>query len=128
MLKNVLPGPYTVEDWERVIWNDECSVEKSKNPHDIWVFRTPYEKWEKDCINGVRKGPDVKLMVWACFWGNKNGLMVPIMAESFNRWEYIDSLKSSLLPTYRELNHTIGDPVFMQDNARVYTAGAVIEF
>ena len=36
---------WTAEDFERVIWSDECSVEKSKDPRKQWVFREPGEKW-----------------------------------------------------------------------------------
>jgi len=30
-------------------------VEKFKDPKGIWVFRTPEEKWYKDCIHGLQK-------------------------------------------------------------------------
>jgi len=35
---------WTEEDWKSVIWSDECSVKKSKDPRTVWVFRTAYEK------------------------------------------------------------------------------------
>ena len=35
---------WTVEEWKRVVWSDECSVEKSSNPDVQWVFRTAKEK------------------------------------------------------------------------------------
>ncbi|RPA94469.1 hypothetical protein L873DRAFT_1701156, partial [Choiromyces venosus 120613-1] len=41
---------WTVEDFEGVIWSDECSVEKSKDLKQQWVFREPGEKWLADCI------------------------------------------------------------------------------
>ena len=34
-------------------------VDKSKDPKGIWVFRTPEEKWHKDCIHGVTKGAGI---------------------------------------------------------------------
>ena len=57
---------WTKEDWEGVIFSDECLVEKSRDPKSIWIFRTPDKKWKKECIQGVTKGPGIKLMVWAC--------------------------------------------------------------
>lgn len=57
---------YTRKDWEAVLFSDERSVEKTRDPRTNWVFATPQEKYHKDCIRGVSKGPDVKLMVWAC--------------------------------------------------------------
>jgi len=57
---------WTHDNFEGVIFSDKCMVEKSKNPKGIWVFRTPEEKWHKDCIHGVTKGPGIRLMVWTC--------------------------------------------------------------
>jgi hypothetical protein len=57
------------EEWEGVIFSDEWSVEKSKEPRGIWGYRTPSEKWPKECIYGVTTGPGVKMMVWGCIWG-----------------------------------------------------------
>ena len=34
---------WTAEDFERVIWSDEYSVEKFKDPKLEWVFREPGE-------------------------------------------------------------------------------------
>jgi len=36
---------WTVENFERVISSDECSVEKSRDPRQYWVFREASEKW-----------------------------------------------------------------------------------
>jgi len=60
---------WTNEDFEGVIFSDECMVEKFKESKGIWVFRTPEEKWHKDCIHGVTKGHGIRLIVWACIWG-----------------------------------------------------------
>jgi len=73
------------EDFEGSIVSDECMVEKSKDPKGIWVFRTPEEKWHKDCIQGVTKGPGIKLMVWDCIWGKYNSL-IPIFDRSVDRF------------------------------------------
>jgi len=51
------------EDFEGVIFSDECMVEKFKDPKSIWVFRTPEERLHNECIQGVTKGPGIKLMV-----------------------------------------------------------------
>jgi hypothetical protein len=50
-------------DFKRVIWNDECSVEKGKDPHIDWAFRTPYGKWAKEYIQTNGKGGGTNLMV-----------------------------------------------------------------
>ena len=48
------------------MFNDECAVEKNKDPRTMWVFGTPQEKYHKDTVNGVSKGNGTKLIVWEC--------------------------------------------------------------
>jgi len=54
---------WTQADFEGVIFSGEYIVEKSKDAKGIWVFRTPEEKWYKDCVHGVTKGPRIRLIV-----------------------------------------------------------------
>jgi hypothetical protein len=42
-----------VERWRRVVWSDECSVEKYADPAVQWVFRTSKENGCDDVL-GVR--------------------------------------------------------------------------
>jgi len=57
------------DEWARVIWSDECSVERGTGRRREWCFRTPAQKWDKKMIQPYKKGPDFSIMVWACFWG-----------------------------------------------------------
>jgi len=114
---------WDVADWEGVIFSDECMVEKSRNSRVDWVFRTPAEKWHKDCIQGATKGPGVKLMVWACFWGNQKGPLMPVLERSVDRWVYIGILEDGLIDVLQEVQDTLGDPLFQQDNATIHVAG-----
>jgi len=110
------------KDFEEVICSDECMVEKSKDPKGIWVFRTPEEKWHKDCIQGVTKGPVIKLMVWACIWGKNKGPLIPIFDRSVDRFVYIGVLEDGLVDVWQEVEDTVGDPIFQQDGAKIHTA------
>jgi len=49
---------WTVEDLERVIWSDNCSVEKSRDSRQYWVFREPSERWLADCIHPKENGKE----------------------------------------------------------------------
>ena len=55
------------EDFEGVIWSDECFVEKSDGAHQVWEFRAPSEKWKTECIAPKKIGKGVSVMVWGCF-------------------------------------------------------------
>ena len=57
----------TVGDFRRAIYSDECSVEQVPSGYQRWVFRTPQEKWHKDCTLPKNRR-QMKLVVWGCFW------------------------------------------------------------
>lgn len=119
---------WTEEDWKRVIWSDECSVEKSKDPRIVWVFRTPFEKWDKECIQTYEKGGEVKLMVWGCFWDPYRGTFVPLIVKLVNGFVYQDLLENLLLPVLQKVRETTSaEPIFMEDNSRVHKNGVVKE-
>jgi transposase len=119
---------WTVEEFEGVIWSDECSVEKSDDARQVWVFRTPTEKWKTECIAPKKKGKGVSLMVWGCFWGKNRGTFCPLIVKSVNAHVYVKVLEYLVLPVVQRIQNTIGDPVFQQDNAPVHTAGIVTEW
>jgi len=120
---------WTEEDWKRVIWSDEYSVEKSKDPRTVWVFCTPYEKWDKEYIQTYEKGPGVKLMVWGCFWGRYRGTFVPLIVHSVNRFVYHDLLHNLLPPVLQIVQETTGaEPIFMEDNSKVHKNAVVKEW
>ncbi len=52
------------EEWSKIIWSDECSVERGSGKDRAWVFRFPDEKWTKAMIQPVKKGKGVTVMVW----------------------------------------------------------------
>jgi len=113
---------WTKEDFEGIIFSDECMVEKSKDPKGIWVFRTAEEKWHKDCIHGVTMGAGIKLMVWPCIWGRNKGPLIPIFEKSVDRIVYIGVLEDDLVDVWQEVDDTVGDPIFHQDGAKIHTA------
>jgi len=119
---------WTAEDFEGVIWSDECSVERSRNPQQKWIFRSASEKWHPECIRGVGKGKGIALMVWGCFWGKNRGTFVPLVVKSVDRWVYLQWLEICLIPVLNRVRNTLGDPIFQQDNSTVHTAQAVLEW
>ena len=71
------------------------------------MFRIPEKKWEKDCIQGVTKGPSVKLIVWGCIWRNQKGPLMSIIEKSMDRWAYIEILEEGLLDVLQEVQDTL---------------------
>ena len=64
---------WSLTDWYRVIWSDECRVEKAGTARQRWVFRHPWEKWLPECCDPKPKHKSASLMVWACFCGLERG-------------------------------------------------------
>jgi transposase len=116
------------EDWLKVTWSDECTVEKRDGEGQVWVFRTRYQKWDKEKIKGVQKSGRVTQMVWCCFEGGKKGPCIECIGDPDSKRGgvtgrvYLNILKENL-PEF------IGDnSIFMQDNARVHTYKPVIKW
>ena len=99
---------WTVDNWRRVIWSDECSVQRAATGQRKWVFRTPIEKWYKDCIQPTQKGKDISLMVWGCFWGNNRGTFCPLIVKSVDSFIYRTLLRYLLEPVIESINIAMG--------------------
>ena len=116
---------WTILAWKKVIWSDECSIEKSADPRQIWVFRTPGEKWLKDCINPKQKSGGVSLMVWGCF-ADEIPRTFAIIDGSITADKYQNVLEENLPEFALEVWDSLGEePIFMQDNAPVHTSHRV---
>ncbi|KAH0605323.1 uncharacterized protein H6S33_004545 [Morchella sextelata] len=119
---------WTADDFEGVVWSDECSVEKSRNPNQLWVFRTLPEKWVHECIDPKKNGGGVSLMVWGCFWGRNRGTFTPLIVKSVNKYVYLQMLQYLLVPVLNRVKDTVDNPRFMQDNAPIHKAHIVTEW
>lgn len=69
----------------------------------------------------------MSLMVWGCFWGRHWGTFVPLIVKSVNSHIYLQLLEYLLPSVMRHIEATLGDAVFMQDNAPIHKAGIVEE-
>ena len=115
---------WTVEQWRKVIWSDECSVEKSADPRQMWVFRRPgaAEQFKPKNIKPKDKCKGVSVMIWACFISNVRGPMVTCEGH-VKAIQYVTMLDENLpllidrLPTNMK-----ADVIFQQDNATIHTA------
>ena len=98
----------------------------------MWVFRTPDEKWEKNCIMAAKKGDGLSVMVWGCFWGKQKGTFVTFIVKSVNAKIYLRILETLVLPVINHINQTVptasnatnssSGARFQQDNAPVHKA------
>jgi transposase len=119
---------WTTEDWAKVGWSDECSIEKDKDPRQVWVFRTPQEKYQSECVRPKKTGRSISLMVWGTFAGNVKGpfLIFDGINGKVTAQYYLEQMQG-VLPKFMEyIADTLDvDAIFMQDNAPIHKAEIV---
>jgi len=121
---------WTIDDWLRVIWTDETTVEKQNNSCDIWVFRrqTMKEKYAARNVRGKAREGRVSQMVWACFAGDILG-PIAFIDTTEKQDDYISLLDQFLVPFIKVLNANGQTNLeFQQDNARPHVAKRTKEY
>ena len=121
---------WTREQWERVLWSDECAVKKNSNPRQIRVFRrrTKREKYDPKNIRPTARDGDVSQMIWGCFVGKRLG-PIAFIDGSVNTTVYIDVLTQELIPFIDAITEDgVTNVVFQQDNASCHTAKKTTEW
>jgi len=130
---------WTVEDWKRVIWSDESSIWIGVNPRRQWVIRPPGERLNRKYVKKAFKGERVKVMVWACFTGERLGPLVVCDEGGIGAEEYEDIIYDGLFSLVDDLLELPEDPdtiqvadentfLFMHDNAPCHKAAHILEF
>jgi hypothetical protein len=116
-------------DWSKVIFSDECSVEKGIGKKRSWIWGNPRYKWDPDMIGTFPKGKQARMMVWGaiCMQG-LNTTRSPLVVmqrdptakkNGYSAWSYIKAMNEGLFPIYRRSLR------YMQDNASIHMAGLV---
>ena len=115
---------WTADDFRRVIWSDECAVEKENNTTITWVFRRQ-NKREKYAPRNVQlkvKHSIVSQMIWGCFFSNRLGPIV-FIEDAVNQDVYKTMLAEYLVPFLDALKADgEANLEFQQDNAPPHTA------
>lgn len=65
------------DDWNKVIFSDESSIQCKPNNSVQFVFRFSNEKFRKDLVNLKNHGKDISQMVWGSIWlGGRSKLAI----------------------------------------------------
>jgi transposase len=109
---------WTYEDWKKVIFTDECSIELGSGKRGKWVFRLNRveEKWKLKYVQPIKKGKGVRIMVWAAICGNSRSDLLQLAPDFESKKQGYSSV--SYIEILEEMVPTIYEPglVFMQDN------------
>lgn len=121
---------FTPEDWARVYWSDECTVERGIGVRREWSFVRPKDQPRQGQCQGLPiRNKQVKQMFWAAYSGapRRTGL-IPLFGDpnsergGVNRF-VIRDLYLRILPILIDSEHGI----FQHDNAPTHTAYVVRE-
>ena len=116
------------EEWSKVIFSDECSVERGSGAQRQWAFRMPHEKWNKDMVQPYKKGKDISIMIWAAIWGGGKSNIVVMqrdeasLQQGYSANSYLAVLDDEIPRCYES------DILFIQDNAPIHKAKIVDEW
>lgn len=116
---------FTPEDWARVLWSDECSVERGAGLRPCWTFTPVKEQLAKKDIKSVYTGKGIRQMFWAAFGEDIRTDLVPLSGDPNSSrggvtGRRIRELYAAVLPQILTENS-----IFMHDNAPVHTARIV---
>ena len=119
---------WTWDEWRLIIWSDECSLERGIGGRRVWVFRTPYEKYNKEMICPYKKGKDISVMIWGAIYRNGRSDVVimerdPAADKSgYTANSYLTVLNDQIPRTWQP------EMIFMQDNAPIHAAKKIREW
>ena len=130
---------WTIEDWKHVIWCDESSLWVGVNPHRQRVIRPVGQRLNRKYVKKTFKSAQVKVMVWACFTGERLGPLIICDEGGIGSEEYEDILYDGLFSLVDDLLEPPEDPgtiqiadestfLFMQANTPCNKATCILEF
>ena len=105
---------WTLWQWSRVIWTDECSIACSYG--QVYVTRRAEEKYDLSCCVPKFRGYSA-CMVWACITSEQKGPLV--MLEGRVNGEVY---RENVVPVIYRFRKGVQNPILMEDGASIYTA------
>jgi transposase len=117
------------EDWNRIIWTDEASVEIGKDSRRVWVWRRPGERYDEKCLAPTFKSGRQSLMIWGCIANGRLGPLVRIPKEERKGTDYVRLiLAGPLWDFYSMLLEERGLVAVMEDGAPVHRSKVAKDF
>ena len=119
---------WTVEDWMRVIFSDECLIRIGVDPQRRRVLRPNGTALQERYLTPTFKSGRVTIMIWACFSGDRMGPLLTLEQGGIGSEEYMEILYEGLLSMVDDILEPPADPetivvtdqntfLFMHDNA-----------
>ena len=116
------------EDWEKVMFSDECNIELGLDGRVYWIWRRIGEEFDKDCLKPTFKSGRTSVGIWSFIFMNMKGPLVLIDGRMDGQQYLNQVLKNTLLPAATEIEYHRGGWMFMHDGAPCHRAGIAKDF
>ena len=122
---------WTYEDWMRVVWTDEMSMQTDANQGQKWVWRYPEEEYDEDCCRATVIPGFEKVKVWGAMrYGKLSKLVVLEEKEGggkMNAEEYCDKiLDGEMFDFWMASSEEVGCVTMMEDGAKYHRGCASV--
>lgn len=118
-------GSWPDEEWKKVIWTDESTIELGLSSRKVKVWRNEGERYKANCLAPNKRSGRISVMFWGCFWQNELGPLVALPKGRIDSIKYGEILEEYIFPFYMAVQAVLGDePWLMEDNCRVHTSVA----
>lgn len=112
---------WTMEEWSRVIWTDEASVELGRESKRVNVWRKEGEEWDPQCLAPTFKSGRTSVMIWGCMMRDKLGLLVIMPKDRRTGGDYVELvLNGALWDFYTAACEEKGICMVMEDGAPIH--------
>jgi transposase len=113
---------WTIEQWLKTIFSDECSVERGAGHKVQWVWRHTGQQFDKDKVDPYNKSKGVRVMVWGSICDHDRSDLIILQRDisskrqGYTALSYIAALELGLPLIWQP------DRIYQQDNAPIHTA------
>jgi transposase len=117
------------EEWTKIIWTDESSVELRKNTCICHIWRHPHEAFKENCLAPTFKSGRTSVMVWGCIAYNRKGPLCFLPKNQRKGEDYMKLILSGpLWDFYCDLFEECGVVKVMEDGAPVHRSASAKKF
>lgn len=118
---------WTVEDWKRVIWSDECKFNRFQSDGKQYCWRRPGDKLQRHHVKQTVKHGGGNIMAWGCFTFWNVGPLHKIDGI-MRKEDYLSILQTQLPNFLDQCAYPEHEITFQQDGDPKHTAKIVKEW